>query len=477
MTAGGFVNSGFYLQKYKYAQFIGKVDRNVYMYTTNKSKLHLLLMSFDSDSLTINGMVPIKGFKSKKKYSTLFNMKIMDVFIAGEKIVILWNRKDQEKAEVSIQIFDKELNELQEPKILCMATYDEFNELCPNPFYTVSPDGDKIAIGFEMGLKNKANVKLFYKLFDSNLKVVNNVLVEFPYSLSKGTAREVTSRYKMDNNGVLFFDVGVITSSNNKKDPQLKAHMIGNVMPDDSKLNYHIVYTGGRDLFGLEYLITEDALICFGLYGKTMENEQRLINGVFYTKLNSKTLDVMDEHKFLEYTLEKITFTNKAMSKKDLQKQSSDEFALRRLMSEKPTGNEIFNFQEIDEIVKTPDGGYVLCIAEKSLFVTQKALYTRFHGLNFVSVSEDIEVKWITCLKAEMEISGRKNYIRKMSLYNDALTGIFMDTKEDGLYSISLKNGKTSFEKLPFRYYLGKYNYVDNQVFGYDKFLSKYIKL
>jgi hypothetical protein len=452
----------------KDAKILGRIGQNIYLYVNDESKRNLQLISYNIDSLKICKKVSIKGYMSSRDNSVIFGNRLLRIFIVNECIYMVWAKT----TEIAIQAVDKDFMSVYEPKKIIMTEYKILNNQYSSVVIEISPDREKIALGFELGSLKSTKKNLYYKLINSKLEVLNNIKVELPYSISNPYGKN-SSSYKLDNNGILYFDTEVQSIPLNSGDIVERAHLVGNVMPEDSKINTYILSLADKNLVNFDYVFEKDEMTCFGLYEFTKSTRDNLIAGVFHCRLNAKTLDPIGDFKFSEFQVNDIVYSNLEMTKAQKKNYSLDEYNLIKLQIKK-----IGLSYSIEECLATPDGGYVLCLTKKRYFSKQSFLsgekcFTSYYGLFFVKVSNSADIQWITCISDVNDGRGMMNYKAKTLVLKDDIFTVVPSGKEILIYQFDVVTGKPTINKIPLVFDAHKCEIIDGCIFGVNQKISK----
>lgn len=430
---------------------LGAIEDNVYIYTTDYARKAMRLSIYNKENTELKKTLPVVGFGAKKIYKILNLARLKKVLLKNDLLYVVWEIKNAKESTLFLQIFDKDFQELQQPRSVYRLTNKSKAVHKSELFFLMSPSGTKIVVGGEESSVKSENVKLQYKVMDMNQEVLNTVQAELPYSLSrKGSG--VTSDYQVDNSGILFFDTDVnFVDEDDKRARPVKTHLFGNINPETSEVKSKSISFENKDIQNFSYELFDDHVFVFGTFSTkyNKKNKKAEINhGIYSLKIDKKSFEALGDIQFDELDETKVAYSNFVMSSSKKKKYTKEEYSL----------NQMTNFGLIiTDFKKTDDNGIIMSL-NSQLFRTVCSnkgggcrYYTDLFGVSFIKLNAAGEIEWISCTEQKITYSGfvvpqnklaknGNNYHSVVHTRPKLMTSYFIDNTTGMIKETTLKN-------------------------------------
>ncbi len=385
---------------------LGAIEDNVYMYTTDYARKTMRLSIYNKENTELKKTLPVVGFGAKKTYKILKLARLKTVLLKNDNIFVVWEIENNKESTLFLQLFDKDFQELQQPRSIYRLTNKNKAVHKAELFFLMSPSGNKIIVGGEESSVKSENVKLQYKVMDVNQEVLNTVQAELPYSLSR-KGYGATSEYQVDNSGILFFDTDVnVIDEDNKRAQAVKTHLFGNINPETSEVKSKSISFENKDIQNFSYELFDDHVFVFGTFSTkyNKKNKKAEINhGIYSLKIDKQSFEAIGDIQFDELDETKVVYSNFVMSSSKKKKYTKEEYSL----------NQMTNFGLIiTDFKKTEDNGIIMSL-NSQLFRTVCSnkgggcrYYTDLYGVSFIKLNTEGEIEWISCTEQKITYAG-----------------------------------------------------------------------
>ncbi|MEI6347910.1 MAG: hypothetical protein WCP69_08190 [Bacteroidota bacterium] len=458
------------------SSIIGNIDEYVYITTTNKKNYQLKLSMYNKETTVLNKTVAVRSFGKKDNNPIIKHAFLKDILIKNKKIYVVWAIENWEESQLILQIFDKELTEILKPKVIYQLANKDRSFYNSHVFYLMSPDGNMLIAGGEESALKGENIKLQYKLYSSELEVKNTIQAELPYSIAVKTS-DISSEYKMSNQGFLFFNVSV-TATNNEKTGDIKGQLIGNINSDNSEVKFHVFSFENKQIYNFNYEVLENQLFVFGTYSskqnlisKKTSTKEKDNYGIFSTKVDLKSFAIIDEIHFNQFDQEKVVYSDYKLSKKGKQLTTKEEVAILLMK-----GNLV-----ISDYLLTSDNGMLMTLNNQIQIndCTGRSCvyYTNIYGINYVKLDSKGDINWISSTQINAQYPGLSNCKEKLIKKNDKYYTIISGlNKEATIITVEEKTGFITKKYIKKEINEEIVKAVDNQFFvvGLKKRLSAF---
>lgn len=428
---------------------IGNIDSLIYVLTTNEKKsTNPRLSVYKKDSFTVIKKRNINEMYKSDSTSLLKNAKYNDVIISDNNLYITWIIEDKAKSTLILQMFDKELNVIQQPKIIYQWNKTIKKRSNTHPFFLASPDGNLYIIGCEQK-DVKSNSNLNYTLHHKMTSKVDTIQVSLPYSISIKTD-DILSNFSMSNQGELFINARVQFIEDSLSNSSKTGFFVGSIS-SDSKLKYQIIAVKDKVIHNFKFEIFDDYLMAFGVYlanqiiGKDGEIDiEQLEIGVFCIKLDKKTFSMIDTIKVSPIEVDKIVFNDFKSQNKN--SSSKDQYAINQLKK----WDILFS-----DYCYLSDNSLIFTLNSKrnrlEFYKNGERRFTDFFGTYYIKMNKTGMIDWVSCIEQNMTLNDYVSLSHRMIEKDDNLYSIVQTKKKQAtICSINEKTGfiiKNSIEK------------------------------
>lgn len=419
---------------------IGEINGFVYTYTTKLDGSGLRLCKYNKTSTNLVKNLPVSKFGAKLQNDLLTNSKITNIFISNSTIYVAWTHTSGNNFALVLQTFDENLSSLIKPKILYQFNGKNGRMSAPHFFVQISPDGNKLICGVEESSKKGEQLKIQYKLFNSEFDILTTVQAELPYTVNS-TISSASAEYKVDNLGFVYFQSQINLVENKKSKNINRGFVVGSLNPNNNELSYQIINFDTKEVKNLTYEILPNYIAIYGIYNERANNT--ITAGVYTAKLDKTSLNIIGDPVFSEIEAKHIVYTEfKAEKTKS-----------RTLSSEEVTSAYLGRDFAIIGQYATSDGGIVFQLADVEYWTTctnNSCTYsTKYYNVYHIKVSNEGKVDWLVCVN---NYSNRLNWHEPkigMNTINGKLQFIVYNSNSEGtFYEINEATGKTIKKKL-----------------------------
>jgi len=439
-------------------QIIGKIDSNIYVATyispsTNKYT-GLRLTMYDKDNVNIVKTIGIDKFQ-KAKNKMLRKAVFVEAIIKNDKIYCVWVIHKNE-SKLIMQVFDKELKQIVEPTILYELEKKSLFAAKPRMFVKISEDGSKIVAGGEESTSRKENMKIQYKLLNSELEQINSVKIDLPFELdyrfsSKNLYYSTTLQYQLDNNGILYYHTKVYSGKVDEN-----AIVFGKINPENSENNFQTISFKNKLFDDFKYEFIDNNISIYGTYSVIDEKKTIKKYGIFTSKLDKNTFEQIEEPIFNMLEPEKISYTECKASGRKLK----EEIAIEKISE---------NGLYITDKVVCNDGIILTLSSILYLSVCNNGgcqYSTNHYGTSFIKLNNEGKIHWIS--NTIQDVSYEEYIKLKYKLFkegNELRTVIKSSKKENTSYLIDEKTGLISKYKFKSKFKKESNNICGNELF------------
>ncbi len=385
------------------ANIVGGIEDNIYVTSTKvRGGKSLRISSYNKETSTMIKTVPLKGFGKSMDNSLLNGATFSEICVKNDQLYVVWERRDGDAFQIILQILDKDLIEVQKPKVIYQLS--DGRSRYSSLFFFISPNGNKIIAGGEESLLKTDNVKVQYKLMDKDLEVLNTVQTELPYSLKRSTDGS-SSEYKMDDDGFLYFMVNVNLNNESRESKKEKGSIVGSINPETSDVKTKVFSFSNKIISNSSFELIEDHLFVVGTfstkYNKLNRNAETN-NGVFTAKIDKQSFENIGNPIFNELDETKVAFSDYNMSDSKKRKYSKGEYAVKQMVD--------FEFL-VTDYKKTEDNGLIITINSQvyTTLCSNKggcSYFTDLWGVNYIKMNAAGEIDWISCTAQRMTYNG-----------------------------------------------------------------------
>lgn len=413
--------------------FIGDIGGDTYFASTNEKaspdskQKDLKLSKYNRETLKINKTVAIKGFKAANESELLKNAIFDTTSIHNGSIYIFWHKNESGFNKCIIQVYDKDLNEIQKPKLI-FELPEKSSLYTQSQFFSIfSSDGTKIIIGGEEQPVENENLKMQYKVFDSNFEVLYSKRITLPFKVDYTSNPKTTAcTYAMNDEGDLFFKSDILINDGSKT--KKSGLLIGSVNSETGEFNYKNVALGNKKVTSVICQTGNDTLYFYGTCVSLLNGKNRYEIFSFHT--DAKYLEPQGEIAFSSIDFDKIIYTDfkKAKGLQTVQERAGN------LMTS--SGLVISNF------IHTADEGMIFTLqsnivdpwkaAEDQQYITREPT-----GIHFLKLSQNNEIEWISSTKNQVQYNNmiEKNGDKNYTILRNDLNGDYL------IYNIDQQKG------------------------------------
>jgi len=401
---------------------IGDIGNETYIASTNTkfspdTKLKdLRLSKYDKESLKITKTVAIKGFQSKSEEGLLKNAIYETTILNQESIYVFWHKSESRSNKFILQVFDKDLNEIQKPKIIYELP-EKSNLYTQSQFFALfSPDGTKIIIGGEEQPVENENLKMQYKVFDSNFEVLYSNRTTLPFKVNYlSTPTKIACEYLMNNKGDLFFNSDIVINDGSKT--KKSGLLFGAVNSETGELNYKNISLGNKKTTSIICLTDNDTLTFYGTCVSQLNGKNKY--EIFSLRTDVKYLEPQGEVAFSNIDFDKIKYTDfkKAKGLQTIQERAGNLMTSKGLI--------------ISSFIQTADEGIIFTLQSNLVDPwespeNQKYMSREPTGIHFLKLNKSNEIEWISSTSNQLqhnnkiEKDGAEHYtVLQKNLYED----------------------------------------------------------
>lgn len=290
---------------------IGENDKYVYgKYTANRNSgsiYKLMIVAFDKNSMQQKKKVKILGFEENKSQAKKYDdLKLYKTVVYEDVLYIFWYKVSKDKEELFVQSFDEELKvKKQLEKVYEVKNYKKYDKTA-NLFVLANKNvGDGIIlIGAELAGQAGENVKLEYKVLNSEFKVLNTNQVTLDMIKIKEARRglfgggpngNLSSSYTLGSDGNIHLNTGFSYSRKEIKEMKENGEyenavfrLFSIIDTKTGALTSKELKFENKNIFNIWKTTGSEYTAIHGFYSdKTKDPNGGSINGIFYAKLNS----------------------------------------------------------------------------------------------------------------------------------------------------------------------------------------------
>lgn len=358
------------LDRFSTPQLLGK--RGDVLFGYKNSSKGLSLLKYSIKDLQVKNEYPLMGSTSKgnNKVIDMRDYTLNDLFILKSKMYISVSKYDRKKDLNSIYLQEIDESGRLTGNLKKLADISAKSRSNSGSFVLYSSaDSSKLLLVNNPPFEKYAGEKFSFKIFDENLKELNNLEIALPYKDKNFSV----SDYIISNDGVIYMLAQIEIDKKEKKEKQKQKgkkeaeaeesdsyYEIISVNPSGKgKVTEYEIKLPGKDITDVSYRLDEDngkGIICAGFYGniEVKGRSHNDLNGVFYLRLNKETKEI------------------EAKGIKEFDKDFIAELTSARKANK---GRGISGTFELKDFVKISNGGAIL-VAENSYMYTVTT-YTR----------------------------------------------------------------------------------------------------
>jgi hypothetical protein len=371
---------------------IGDIGDETYIASTNTKyspddKLkNLRLSKYNRESLKMTKTIAVKGFQSEREEGLLKNAIYETTILNHGSIYVFWHKNESKSNKFILQVFDKDLNEIQKPKIIYELP-EKSNLYTQSQFFALfSPDGTKIIIGGEEQPVENENLKMQYKVFDSNFEVLYSNRTTLPFKVNYlSTPKKIACEYLMNNKGDLFFNSDILINDGSKT--KKSGLLFGAVNSETGELNYKNIALENKKVTSVVYQTSNDTLTFHGTCVSQINKKNKY--ELFTFKTDAKYLEPLNEISFSNIDFDKIKYTDfkKAKGLQTIHERAGNLMTSKGLI--------------ISSFIETADGGLIFTLQsnivdpwispEDQQYITREPT-----GIHFLKLNNSNEIEWIS---------------------------------------------------------------------------------
>lgn len=380
-------------------KIFGTIEDNVFVTSTlNYNSINLKMSVYDKRTSVLIKTIVLLGFDNDMPDLNLRDAVFNKIIINNNLVYVVWEKFMDGGAQLILQIFDKDLQEIQSPKVIYQIenARRSYNNNCL--FFYISNNGEKMVVGYEQKLPKSDMRLLNYNVLDKNQFVKYSVNTQIPFSLTKA------SSLYLDEDGFLYLIDSPNIYEKTGHSMKTKVSSLWNINPGNSKATEKAFVFENKLIQSLTFLMFNDYILALGTYtiGDERNNrEQKDSVGVFTSKLNKYSYKSMGEVKFSAIGEENIVFTDYIMKKADSVKFSKKAFALNQMKK-----NDFF----LSNCVITDDNGVLLVVNSQKVSASQStsnkvSMYTHLIGINCIKIDKEGNINWVSSMEQGADFS------------------------------------------------------------------------
>ncbi len=366
-----------------------KYGDGLFGYKTTRNKVSII--KYNLSDLLIKSEYPIIGSKSSKNSNVIDNDYSLNSFIVLKNKLYVTVSKYDRKADLN-SVYAQEIstNGSLTGTFTKLASISSKTRRNSGTFeFIISEDSTKFLLVNNPPFEKYAGEKFGYKIFDNNLKELNNLEITLPYKDNNFSAEN----YILSKEGIIHLLAKVYIEKQDKKKGE--ATFYYEVLSIDpagkGKIIEYEIKLPNKYISEVSYVLDDkNGIICSGFYGNIEKKgiSYNDINGIFYIRINKATKQI--ESKGI----------------KELDKDFVSNFTSKRKADK---GRGISSTFRLREFVKKPDGGAML-IAESAYDYTVTTTSVSSSGVTTtrttyhyvrdniiaININPDGSIKWYT---------------------------------------------------------------------------------
>jgi len=305
--------------------FVGVNSKYIYAKFTNAARHRNQkprLVSFDKKSMAKVGTVELLDLTKdpKAQYDDLEYYKTV---IFDNILYVFWTNDMRGKKELYVESFDAELSPLNPLKKIYELKYDTKNKKKPDFFVLYNMKiTDHLVIGGELAGDKQQNVKVEYKLLNSDFSFAASNRVELPVvTISK--SRGLTSAYEYGEDGNIHITSFVTLDKEQRKllskGESYRFSILSLVEPTSGKIKSHTLKFDNKNILKSGYKIDKGVTKVYAFFCDLEKDPSgKATHGILYGTLNNQTLDVENVNfsYFTKAQLDKLYANDKEDQKK-----------------------------------------------------------------------------------------------------------------------------------------------------------------
>ncbi len=273
-----------------YNSILGRNENLLYIKFTTFGKLRIA--AFDKLTMKEKYSVPVKGFPENKATKADFKgLTYYRTIIFSNSVYTFWMKESKEKDELFVQSYDASLK-LAKPlkKIYELKSFKGAKKKAELFIMVNKSLGEKILIGGETAGNKGENVKVEYKILNSDFTFSNAGQAELPLQIT-GRSNSLSSSYSFGDDGNLHV----------KSDKSLTV-----INLEKGTKETYVVEFKNKQIFDFDYIYDQNTIRLFGLFCDLTKDKSGNDNhGIFYAIINSSTLKLESEN-FTYFTKEQL---------------------------------------------------------------------------------------------------------------------------------------------------------------------------
>ena len=282
---------------------LGKNENYMYVKFLDHGKIRIT--AFDKITMKEKFSVPVKGFPENK--ATKADFKGLDYYrtiIFNTGVYTFWVKESKEKDELFVQTYDATLK-MAKPlrKIYELKSFKGAKKKAELFIMVNKSFGEKILIGGETAGNKGENIKVEYKILNSDFTFSNTGQAELPLQIT-GRSNSLSSSYSFGDDGNLHV----------KSDKSLTI-----INLEKGSKETYVVEFKEKQIFDFDYIYDQNSIRVFGLFCDLTKDKKGNDNhGIFYAIINSTSLKLESEN-FTYFTKEQLDklFTEDKSDRKD----------------------------------------------------------------------------------------------------------------------------------------------------------------
>lgn len=450
------------------SKIIGSIDSSIYVATSVRIAENSLRLSvYNKETTDFIKTIIVKKYGDKK--TILKNAKFDQAYIKNNLIYLVWIVENKKESRIILQVYDRDLSEIQSPKIIYEFINPSQSYTIAHPFILISPDGSKIIAGGEEPSDKGNNIKLQYKLMNKQLEVINSTQVELPFSIIF-KPNKTSSKYKMDNQGFLFLNTAVVFY---ELKIEKKGQLIGSINPENSELKYHVFTYENKELTNLHYEIRDEKLFVYGVYKENTnsdnkrKNKDNLKQGIYSITLDKQLLTIIGEDHFEIIQAENIVYSDLQMDEYSKSKSTSEAYALNHINSRDLA---------VTECHRTSDDCNILVLNNQTYLSDGTVTSTTIEEIYYVKLMDNGKIKWVSCTEQKSTFFYFVDFKNSMIKKEDSYYSVRPYDKMNIIYKINETTGFISKSKSKKEYLEEVIKPIDNEIYYVGLKHSRYTK-
>ncbi|GAB4204976.1 MAG: hypothetical protein Fur0023_13290 [Bacteroidia bacterium] len=226
-----------------------------------------------------------------KKNASSKDMIIKKIIVYEDTIVVFWIASQKKEKSVFVETFTSTMQPIGQKSKIYTVKKDKSTD--PEIFIKSDESGKKILIGAELSRGKNDNVKVEYKVLNSDLKVSSTGQIDLPYKLVYESESDLTSQYILGKDGFLYIFASAVNSSKDIDDESKINYLVTLVNTQNNSSNTISLKVTNKVLSNFYFLYNSDKLTLIASYSNISKDERnRDINGFMLVSIDNDLMAI-----------------------------------------------------------------------------------------------------------------------------------------------------------------------------------------